>query len=144
MPSIESAKASMIRLLYHSQAVRPVSDAQTQDILESSRRNNEALGVTGVLVQGGDTYMQILEGPEESVLKLYVRILDDPRHRNCSILHVSPAHKRIFQKWSMGVVQSDSSLFEKLADLRDACTETIPAKAFTDTMLDFVRRLNAA
>lgn len=132
----------MIRLLYHSQASQPLSESEAHALLETARRNNEALGVTGVLVRGGDTYMQILEGPEDSVFKLYVRIMDDPRHRNCGILYVSPAKTRIFQKWSMGVIQGDPSQYEKLVDLREACAETIPAKIFTETMLDFVRRLS--
>ena len=60
----------MIRLLYISHATREISEAQIQDILQSSRRNNPALGITGVLVHGGGQFMQILEGPEHAVLRL--------------------------------------------------------------------------
>jgi len=60
----------MIRLLYISHATREISEAQIQDILQSSRRNNPALGITGVLVHGGAQFMQILEGPEHAVLRL--------------------------------------------------------------------------
>ena len=67
----------MIRLLYISQATQAISDEQVRNILESSRRNNPALGITGVLIHGGGLFMQLLEGPEEGVLRLYVKILDD-------------------------------------------------------------------
>jgi len=73
----------MIRLLYISQAAPSINDEQVQDILKSSRRNNPAVGVSGVLLHGGGLFMQILEGPEDAVLRKYVRILDDRRHGDC-------------------------------------------------------------
>jgi len=76
----------MIRLLYFSQAMNPISAEDVQDILQVSRRNNSATGLSGVLIHGGGLFMQVLEGPEQSVLRKYVKILDDKRHSNCQII----------------------------------------------------------
>ena len=92
----------MIRLLYISHAAPIISDEQVQDILLSSRRNNLASSITGILMYGGGMFMQVLEGPEQDVLRKYVKILDDPRHSDAQILYISPANDRIVEKWSMG------------------------------------------
>ncbi|MHB1300730.1 MAG: BLUF domain-containing protein [Burkholderiales bacterium] len=134
----------MIRLLYFSQATQPTSGEAVEDILQSSRTNNLALDITGVLVHGGGLFMQTLEGPEENVLPLYVKIMRDPRHENCSLVHISHAEKRLFQKWSMGVIESDPLMRHHVMRLHDQRTETVPAKIYTDTMREFLKRLNAS
>ena len=131
----------MIRLLYCSQATPGMSGDQIQDILTVARRNNKALGITGVLVHGGGIFMQVLEGPEDAVLRSYVKILDDPRHSGSRIIHISPANERIFQDWSMGVINSDPLEFQHIAELRAHRLETVNAKAFTDVMRAFAKRL---
>jgi hypothetical protein len=133
----------MIRLLYVSQAMPAITEEQVQDILASARRNNPAAGLTGVLVSGGGLFMQVLEGPEQPVLRQYVKILDDRRHSDCRILYFSPAINRIFDKWSMGVINSDPLQFQHIAELRARRLETVQAGAFTDTLRELVGRLNA-
>jgi len=134
----------MIRLLYISQAAPGITDEQVQDILKSAQRNNPAAGITGVLVRGGGLFMQVLEGPEQAVLRQYVKILDDRRHSDCRIIHISPANDRIFEKWSMGVINSDPLQFQHIAELRASRLEAVQAKTFINAMREFVQRLNAA
>lgn len=74
--------APMIRLLYIS-ASRIASDLQEKqlhEILDASKRNNEDLGITGNLVHGGGMFLQVLEGPDNNVLRTYWKILSDARH----------------------------------------------------------------
>ena len=86
----------MIRLLYMSSASPTITDEQVQDILVWAREHNPANGITGVLIHGGGLFMQVLEGPEHAVLRQYVKILDDRRHNDVRILHISPTNIRIF------------------------------------------------
>lgn len=133
----------MLRILYFSQSTRDITDAQVRDILESSRRNNPSLGITGVLIHGGGMFMQVLEGPERNTLRQYVKILDDKRHGDCQIIHISPTQEQIFQKFSMGVIKSDPFQFQHIATLREHRFESVQAKMFTDTMREFLAKLNA-
>ncbi len=133
----------MIRLLYFSQAAPGIVDEQVQEILRSSRRNNPALNITGVLVHGGGLFMQVLEGPEQAVLRQYVKILDDRRHGNCQILYISPANERMFQNWSMGAVAGNPLDFQHITELRAHRLEAVQAKEFADTMREFVRMLDS-
>jgi hypothetical protein len=133
----------MIRILYASQSTRDITDQQVHDILTSSRRNNPGHGITGVLIHGGGLFMQVLEGPEQSTLRQYVRILDDRRHGDCKIIHITPIDNRIFKKWSMGVIKCDPLQFQQIAKLREHRFESVPAKDFTSEMGEFVKMLNA-
>jgi hypothetical protein len=132
----------MIRILYLSQSAHDLADQQVQLILESSRRNNPGLGLTGVLVYGGGLFIQVLEGPDNSVLRMYSKILDDKRHGDCQIVHISPTNERIFQKWSMGVIKSNPLQFHQMTQLREQRFESVHPKAFTAGMNEFLKMLN--
>ncbi|MFI8743092.1 MULTISPECIES: BLUF domain-containing protein [Pseudomonadaceae] len=134
----------MIRLLYISRAAPTISNEQVQDILLSSRQNNPASSITGILVHGGGLFMQVLEGQEQDVLRKYVKILDDPRHSGAEILYISPANNRIFGKWSMGGIKSDPLQFQYISKLRARRLEVIDASTFTETMREFAQMLRDA
>lgn len=92
----------MIRLLYISTARQQVSPEDLADILRTSRRNNAAAGVTGLLVVGGRRFLQALEGPDLEVRKTYDRIARDPRHFAVVQLAREEIVERQFSAWSMG------------------------------------------
>lgn len=92
----------MIRLLYISTARERHSRAALENILRVSRRNNAAANVTGLLIAGGNRFLQVLEGPEQDVQNTYDRIRLDARHRAPVILKREPIEERAFGAWSMG------------------------------------------
>lgn len=94
----------LVRLLYASRAAEAVTQELTEAILQSSRKHNPALGITGVLCYGGDVYMQVLEGGREAVNELYTKIVRDERHRNIALLHYQEVAERKFAGWTMGQV----------------------------------------
>lgn len=106
--------SGLIRALYISRAQPGLSDADIRDILEVSRARNSALDITGILCGGRHDFIQVLEGPEKSVIKLYGTILDDPRHTDCALLSIAPIETRMFESWSMGYVCSET-------DTADSC-----------------------
>ncbi|KJV06389.1 BLUF domain-containing protein [Methylocucumis oryzae] len=133
----------MIRMLYLSQAAIGITKEQVKNILEVSQRNNTRLGVTGVLVHGGNLFVQVLEGPETTVLKQYVKIIDDRRHSDCRIIHISPANERMFQNWSMGNIESDPLEFQHVRGLLTHRLESVNSKEFAATMREFLKVLNS-
>jgi len=50
----------MHQLLYTSSTLRDFDDAQLENILAASRRNNPKLGVTGMLLYCEGGFMQVL------------------------------------------------------------------------------------
>ena len=92
----------MIELLYVSGASRPMSDADIDTILETSRQNNQRLGITGMLLWADGVFVQVLEGEASKVKSLAARIARDDRHRNFMVLVEQQSDRRLFSAWSMG------------------------------------------
>ena len=98
----------LIRALYISRARPDLGNSDIRAILEVSRVKNAALGVTGILCGGKNDFIQVLEGPEHHVIKLYGAILDDHRHNDCALLSIAPIETRMFDHWSMGYVRNET------------------------------------
>jgi len=94
----------LVRLLYASHSSKTVAPEVLESILEQSRKHNPALGITGILCQSGDTFMQVLEGGRTAVNLLYNDIVRDARHKNVVVLHYEEAAQRRFANWTMGQV----------------------------------------
>ena len=60
----------LVHLLYASRVSPSAGSEITDSILQQSRLKNPRLGITGVLCQGGDVFMQILEGGRGPVNEL--------------------------------------------------------------------------
>ena len=92
----------LIRLIYASTLVEPMSRADIQQILEASQQRNNALGITGYLCVSPTHALQCLEGDRYSVNGLYNLILTDPRHANATLLRYVEPWRRLFPVWDMG------------------------------------------
>jgi len=108
------------QLVYASSAVRDLTAEALAEVLQVSRRNNAAVGVTGVLLYAGGNVMQALEGPPEAVEATFERIRRDPRHRDVSVIYRGEADVRAFPDWSMGLKCPDDLPGDLPAGLRDA------------------------
>jgi hypothetical protein len=94
----------LVRLLYASRAKEPLNQDVIDAILQTSRKGNPALGITGLLCHSGNIFMQVLEGGRETVCELYNRIASDPRHTDVVLLQYEEITERRFAGWSMGQV----------------------------------------
>ena len=92
----------LIHHIYVSSARVPADAAMLDDILSVSVRNNEAAGITGMLLYAGGTFMQVLEGEEQAVSATHERIKRDSRHMGIIVLEHAPIESRSFVRWSMG------------------------------------------
>lgn len=95
-------KDHMFQLVYVSVEATAFSASQLAELLETSRRNNQALGVTGMLLHQEGHFLQALEGEEAVVRQLAAKIARDPRHSGFVALHEATSDKRDFPDWSMG------------------------------------------
>ena len=100
--------ASLYQLVYYSRNAISGDTADLADqvdaILEASRRNNEAAGITGALMFNAGVFAQVLEGPLEAVEATFERIQQDDRHGDVSLLALEPIARRYFDNWAMGFV----------------------------------------
>jgi hypothetical protein len=94
----------MISLTYLSSATRHLDQVELEEILEQSRRNNTAAGLSGMLLYADEHFIQTLEGEESVVDTAFERIRGDTRHRNVIVALREQVAERTFSDWSMGFV----------------------------------------
>lgn len=96
------------KIIYASQAIKPVDTSSLQAILEKARTRNAEDGVTGFLLYADESFLQILEGEEDVLTATFGRIAKDARHQGVRVLERSPITKRRFGRWTMGFDLPDS------------------------------------
>ena len=94
----------LVRCVYASRAASVLTATMIEDILEKSRINNPAHGITGILCHSGDVFIQVLEGARDEVCELYNSLVRDDRHVNVRILVFEEIRERKFCNWTMGHV----------------------------------------
>jgi hypothetical protein len=92
----------LVQLIYLSSATQPFSPADLLALLETSRRNNTPVGITGLLLYRDGNFIQVLEGEEPAVSATHDRIIRDTRHGGLITLLKAPIAQRSFGEWSMG------------------------------------------
>lgn len=90
------------RLMYVSKSRQALTSDQMDELLETARYNNARNGITGLLLYTADSFIQVLEGPEEAVGKTFDAIRKDPRHRDITVLIRDRIEARSFPGWAMG------------------------------------------
>lgn len=93
-----------------------------------SKERNDENQITGILFYENGTFLQAVEGPEQSIDNLMDRLQEDPRHRNLEILVQIEIDERYFQQWNMDSInleQSDLFTADVLKKLRDAYMRNI-------------------
>jgi Sensors of blue-light using FAD len=91
----------MISITYVSAAVVPFNETTLLDLVGQCQRNNERLGITGILVYSDGNFMQVIEGADLVTHALYARIELDVRHRAVTPVAQQLIDVREFQGWSM-------------------------------------------
>ncbi len=94
--------SSLERLVYQSTATGTTESLLNLSvILAESQRNNDRDGLTGALAAHRDRYIQVIEGPTETLDSLLRRLDQDRRHKDIVILERSAIRDRLFGDWSM-------------------------------------------
>jgi hypothetical protein len=92
----------IFQLCYTSTAAKDMQRQDLVELLSVSRRKNEELGITGLLLYSADRFIQLLEGDEAAVRQLYRRICEDDRHRDVALVFEQQVKARDCPDWSMG------------------------------------------
>ena len=93
-------QSQLKRVVYVSEKT-DTSDTILKDIIASSQKNNPEAGVTGCLLSGSNSFLQLLEGPADFIDTLYSKISKDNRHGNVVTLCDDKIDERLFLSWSM-------------------------------------------
>jgi hypothetical protein len=107
------------QLVYVSAAHNLATPDQLGRLLQSARRKNSRLGITGLLIHHSGSFLQVLEGDEAKVEELFDVINADPRHHRIVVLSRAGVASPSFSEWSMGFVDGASSSLGELSGFKD-------------------------
>lgn len=119
----------MYQLVYASTASWAMSNADLNEIIDVSRRNNRKNGVTGMLLHIDRGFLQVLEGPKAAVEETFTRIKRDRKHTALRVLVEQETGGRLFDGWSMGfdrIDQGQARSADVFAIARDAIENAVP------------------
>ncbi|HEX6223694.1 MAG TPA: BLUF domain-containing protein [Chryseolinea sp.] len=89
------------QLVYVSNRKSSCSAEEIDKIIESCKRNNPPLGITGVLLYSEKKFIQLVEGDAKLIMNLYDKIKKDPRHSNAIMISYNPIAEKSFPSWHM-------------------------------------------
>ena len=114
----------MYQVVYLSTAAQEYGKDELKRILEVSRRNNEADGVTGMLCYHQGNFFQMLEGDRDKVEAVMARVARDDRHFGVTVLLKQEVDTRSMTDWSMAFRELSTSEARALAGFDHALKES--------------------
>ena len=90
----------MRRIMYISTA-SGLSAAEVDRLVESAQRNNAEREITGFLLYNGRNFLQLIEGPQASLMSLIATLARDTRHSGMLTLIDEPIDERSCPHWTM-------------------------------------------
>jgi uncharacterized membrane protein (DUF373 family) len=109
----------MIRLTYASTAIIDFSPEDLLSLLKTSRINNGARNITGILLYTHGIFFQVLEGDEAAVDATFDSIKKDKRHKDVILIEKVSITERAFPYWSMGFEKLEGKEMSKIEGMND-------------------------
>lgn len=110
------------QLVYSSVASESMPKSKLYKILHGARTANAIAGVTGLLVFAEGKFLQVLEGPKDTVSALMQKISADHRHENVQVIAEGAIDVRMFPSWEMAYVSTNARELATWAGLRNTTT----------------------
>jgi len=105
------------QIIYSSASSTPMQIDELEDLLEQAQANNSITGITGALVYVDGYFLQVLEGEQEAVEKLFATISKDLRHDAVGILQAAHIPTAAFADWKMAYVSATAAQVASWAGL---------------------------
>lgn len=94
--------------VYSSIATKAFTESELLGLLTRSRESNSKLGLSGMLLYKNGDFLQVLEGPVQTVQTMIRKIQLDPRHHDMVKLLEGDYAERQFPYWHMGFRNLDT------------------------------------
>ncbi|MBB6236381.1 hypothetical protein HDC90_000992 [Pedobacter sp. AK013] len=122
-------------------------------LLNQCKDFNNRNNITGILLyvrgqqitKSKGRFMQLLEGDERIIRRLFKKIVNDERHESVALLQIGKYDRRCFTDWSVGFEQAAEELYQSLSghfDLNDLVSRCNKLGA-TDVPLQFLQKLSS-
>jgi len=140
-------------LIYISIESGLFNNDELKALFNQCRDFNTRNNITGVLLyarglqvtESKGRFMQLLEGDERIIRRLFNKIVNDKRHESVVLLQIGKYKQRCFTDWSMGFEHTDGELNQSLSghfDLNDVVAKC-DKLGVADTPLQFLQKLSS-
>ena len=99
----------LFRLIYSSRAKKVLNFSDVKDLTQNASDKNKEKAITGMLLYANNYFFQTIEGSQEEINDLYLRIAKDERHGSIRLLSYIKIEDRLFPSWGMGLIQTEPS-----------------------------------
>ncbi len=104
----ENTVSQLFALMFLSEFPVDADATEIARIARVSRINNASAKLTGVMLFDGTRFCQYIEGPEQAVRRMAIKIAVDSRNNRFRLLHQAPlTSDRRFETWHVGVAAPD-------------------------------------
>lgn len=98
------------RLIYVSASRGEMTQNQLDGLPQVARSNNSSTGIAGLLLFHDGSFFQVLEGPQDDVLRIFGKNERDYTHSRVIVLQTKTAPERAFPTWSTGYMAPTNSI----------------------------------
>lgn len=95
---------------YRSMASHNVTDADVNNIIQTARKHNKSVNISGSLIYHRRVFFQLIEGSKKDILDLYESIKKDDRHFDVTTIWQGPKAFRNFEDWDMALITDDDNI----------------------------------
>eukprot|EP01037_Dinobryon_pediforme_P012950 gene12950-13051_t len=114
-------ESAMLRcIVYDSRAFAAFSDLALDLLGDQARKRNLDCGITGRLLYSRQRFVQLIEGPPESIETIFATILADPRHSDVRVLLDRLIDRRFFSQWAMDALSGESLTNDEITRMERA------------------------
>ena len=115
-------------LCYISTKRTDLLKSEINSIIETSKKRNKVKGISGILIEYKNHFIQHIEGDAVVIYELFEKIKLDSRHENVHLFQYSPLENRLFDNWNMAHRNLDIDIhrdqqFLKCSNLLDEVIE---------------------
>jgi hypothetical protein len=115
-------------------------DLSTDDLEELfgyTLKYNTEHNITGILLYKSGSFLQVLEGAKDTLLSIFERIEEDPRHKEIFTILKGPSKKRIFGDYAsrFSIVKTEEDL-ENIERYLDQVEDNIPNLRYVKGILE--------
>ncbi len=96
----------LFSLAYCSTATKPLTLSDVKKLATKASANNQLSIITGCLIYANKQFFQIIEGSQENLNLLFLKIAKDPAHDKIKILYYQQIEERLFPNWGMGLLET--------------------------------------
>jgi len=89
-------------LCYVSSSTPNLKSEDLEQLFSRTKRNNLKSNISGILIFNSGNFLQIMEGEQKNISKLYKKISKDKKHTNLIKLIEMPLSERLFADYETG------------------------------------------